>query len=910
MALSWNEIKERAIAFSKKWEDTTDENADAKPFLIDFFNIFGVSDRRVNSFEHRVTKRNGRNGYIDMLWKGNILIEMKSRGKDLDRAYQQATDYFDGLKEYDLPKYILVCDFHTFRLYDLEADKTFEFTLDQLYKRVNLFGFIAGYSSKVELKEQDPVNIKAAEAMAKLHDSLKEIGYDGHDLELYLVRLLFCLFADDSSIFNKNIFYDYVRNHSAEDGSNLASAINELFEILNTPTDKRLKNISDELNAFPYVNGKLFEERLPLASFDSKMRKIVLECCALDWGKISPAIFGSMFQGVMDTDKRRNLGAHYTSEKNILKLIKPLFLDELWAEFEKVKNNERQLKIFHQKISSLRFLDPACGCGNFLIVTYRELRLLELEVLKALNGTQRVFNIADLVMCNVDQFAGIEYEEFPAQIAKVAMWLIDHQMNMLCSAEFGEYFVRLPLRKSANIIQGDALELDWNEVAPKEQLSYIIGNPPFVGARLMSKEQSAQIERVFDHIRGAGNLDYVTAWYAKAAQYIQGTRIKTAFVSTNSIVQGEQVGILWRVLLEKYNVHIHFAHRTFKWSNEAKGNAGVYCVIIGFANFDTDNKTIFEYEDITGEPHILRAKNINPYLVDAKNTLIENRSKPLCDVPTIGIGNKPIDGGNYLFTKEEMEEFIELEPKSAQYFRPWYGAVEFIQQKPRYCLWLGDCSPSELRSMPHCMERVKNVRELRLASKSEGTRKIAETPTRFHVENMPESSYIIVPSVSSENRKYIPMGFMGSDSMASNLVLIIPEGTLYHFGVLTSAMHMAWTKCVCGRLKSDFRYSAGIVYNNFPWVENITDKQREKIEQCAEAVLEARKMFPNSSLADLYDPLAMPPALMKAHQALDKAVDAAYRSAPFTSDSQRMEFLFDLYNKYNATLFDSKKKKK
>lgn len=910
MALSWNEIKERAIAFSKKWEDTTDENADAKPFLIDFFNIFGVSDRRVNSFEHRVTKRNGRNGYIDMLWKGNILIEMKSRGKDLDRAYQQATDYFDGLKEYDLPKYILVCDFHTFRLYDLEADKTFEFTLDQLYKRVNLFGFIAGYSSKVELKEQDPVNIKAAEAMAKLHDSLKEIGYDGHDLELYLVRLLFCLFADDSSIFNKNIFYDYVRNHSAEDGSNLASAINELFEILNTPTDKRLKNISDELNAFPYVNGKLFEERLPLASFDSKMRKIVLECCALDWGKISPAIFGSMFQGVMDTDKRRNLGAHYTSEKNILKLIKPLFLDELWAEFEKVKNNERQLKIFHQKISSLRFLDPACGCGNFLIVTYRELRLLELEVLKALNGTQRVFNIADLVMCNVDQFAGIEYEEFPAQIAKVAMWLIDHQMNMLCSAEFGEYFVRLPLRKSANIIQGDALELDWNEVAPKEQLSYIIGNPPFVGARLMSKEQSAQIERVFDHIRGAGNLDYVTAWYAKAAQYIQGTRIKVAFVSTNSIVQGEQVGILWRVLLEKYNVHIHFAHRTFKWSNEAKGNAGVYCVIIGFANFDTDNKTIFEYEDITGEPHQLRAKNINPYLVDAKNTLIENRSKPLCDVPTIGIGNKPIDGGNYLFPKEEMEEFIELEPKSAQYFRPWYGAVEFIQQKPRYCLWLGDCSPSELRTMPHCMERVKNVREFRLASKSEGTRKIAETPTRFHVENMPESSYIIVPKVSSERRRYIPMGFMDSTPLTSDLCFMVPEGTLYHFGVLTSAMHMAWTKCVCGRLKSDFRYSAGIVYNNFPWVENPTPKQVERIEQCAEAVLEARKQFPNSSLADLYDPLAMPPALMKAHQALDKAVDAAYRSAPFTSDSQRMEFLFDLYNKYNATLFDSKKKKK
>lgn len=897
MTLSWNEIKDRAIAFSKKWADATDENAEAKPFLIDFFNIFGVSDRRVNKFEYKVPKRSGGSGYIDMLWKGKILIEMKSRGKNLDKAYKQANEYFDGLEEYDLPQYIMVCDFHRFKLENIDDGKVYEFTIDELYKKIRLFGFIAGYNTKVELKEQDPVNIKAAESMAKLHDKLKEIGYEGHELELYLVRLLFCLFADDSSIFNKNIFYDYIKEHSAEDGVNLASTINELFEILNTPLDKRLKNISDELNAFPYVNGKLFEERLPLASFDSKMRNILLECCALDWDKISPAIFGSMFQGVMDSDKRRNLGAHYTSERNILKLIKPLFLDELWNEFEKIKNNEKQLKLFHKKISSLRFFDPACGCGNFLVVTYRELRLLELEVLKALYGKQQATNIAELVVCNVDQFAGVELEEFPAQIAKVAMWLVDHQMNMLCSAEFGEYFVRLPLRKSANIIQGDALELDWNEVAPKEQLSYIIGNPPFVGARLMSKEQSAQIERVFDHIRGAGNLDYVTAWYAKAAQYIQGTRIKVAFVSTNSIVQGEQVGILWRVLLEKYNVHIHFAHRTFKWSNEAKGNAGVYCVIIGFANFDTDNKTIFEYEDINSEPHILRAKNINPYLVDAKNTLIENRSKPLCDVPTIGIGNKPIDGGNYLFTKEEMEEFIELEPKSAQYFRPWYGAVEFIQQKPRYCLWLGDCSPSELRAMPHCMERVKNVREFRLASKSEGTRKIAETPTRFHVENMPESSYIVIPLHSSENRKYIPMGFLTPDNLCSNAVEMLTDVTLYHFGVLTSAMHMAWMRCICGRIKSDFRYSAGIVYNNFPWVENITDKQREKIEQCAEAVLEARKQFPNSSLADLYDPLAMPPALMKAHQALDKAVDAAYRSVPFTSDSQRMEFLFELYDK-------------
>lgn len=910
MALSWNEIKERAIAFSKKWEDTSDENADAKPFLVDFFNIFGISDRRVKSFEHRVTKLDGRNGYIDMLWRGNILIEMKSRGKNLDRAFKQATEYFAGLAEYDLPKYILVCDFNTFRLHDLDKEKSFEFPLKDLYKRVHLFGFIAGYNTKIELKEQDPVNLKAAEAMAKLHDKLKEIGYDGHSLELYLVRLLFCLFADDTTIFNKNIFYEYVRNHSSEDGANLASVINEIFEILNTPKEKRLKNIPDELNEFPYVNGKLFEERLPLASFDSKMRAILLNCCALDWGSISPSIFGSMFQGVMDSSKRRNLGAHYTSEKNILKLISPLFLDELKAEFERAKTNEKQLLALHKKISTMRFLDPACGCGNFLIVTYRELRLLELDILKALYGSQQTFNISDLILCNVDQFVGIECEEFPAQIAKVAMWLMDHQMNMLCSREFGEYFVRLPLRHAANIIHGDALELEWNEVIPQEELSYIIGNPPFVGARLMTKEQSKQIESVFDNIRGAGNLDYVTAWYAKAAKYIQNTRIKVAFVSTNSIVQGEQVGILWNILLNKYGVKIHFAHRTFKWSNEAKGRAAVYCVIIGFANFDTDNKTLFEYEDITGEPHILKARNINPYLVDAKNTLIENRTTPICDVPAIGIGNKPIDGGNYLFTKEEMEEFIRLEPRSEQYFRPWYGAVEFIQQKPRYCLWLGDCSPSELRSMPLCMERVKNVQAFRLASKSEGTCKIAETPTRFHVENMPESSYIIIPRVSSENRKYIPMGFLDPITLTSDSSVIIPNGNLYHFGVLTSAMHMAWTKCVCGRLKSDFRYSASIVYNNFPWPWNISDKRQERIEQCAEAVLEARKQFPNASLADLYDPLAMPPALMKAHQALDRAVDAAYRSAPFTTDTQRIEFLFDLYNQYNAELFNTKKKKR
>lgn len=909
MALSWNEIKERAIAFSKKWEDATNEDSEAKPFLIDFFNIFGVSNRRVTSFEHRVEKLNHRDGYIDMLWKGNILIEMKSFGKNLDKAYNQARDYFPGLKEHELPKFILVCDFQNFRLYDLESDRRYDFTLKELYKKVNLFGFIAGYGAKVEIKEQDPVNIKAAEAMGRLHDQLKSIGYDGHDVELYLVRLLFCMFADDTTIFNKDIFVDYITRHSAQDGVNLASTINEVFEVLNTPAERRLKNIADDLNEFPYVNGKLFEERLPLASFDSKMREILLDCCGLNWGKISPAIFGSMFQSVMNPAERRNLGAHYTSETNILKLIKPLFLDDLLTEFEKVKGNEKQLTAFHEKISKLRFLDPACGCGNFLVITYRELRLLELEVLKILQGKQLVTNIEYRILCDVDNFFGIEYEEFPAQIAQVALWLMDHQMNMLFSQEFGQYFVRLPLRKSATIRHGDALEVDWNSLIANSELSYIVGNPPFVGAKLMTEFQRGQVVREFDGAKGAGTLDYVTAWYAKAARYIEGTNIRAAFVSTNSIVQGEQVGTLWGLLIDRYHVKIHFAHRTFRWNNEARGKAAVYCVIIGFANFDTDRKLIFEYEDIRGEAHPVSAKNINPYLVDAPNILINNRSNSICNVPKMSFGNMPLDGGHLLFTDSEKIEFIAKEPAAEKFFKPLISAKEFLNGEKRWCLWLVDASPAELRAMPSVMQRVESVRKFRSDSVAPSTRKFAETPTLFRDRNNPET-FIAIPSTTSENRKYIPMGFFDTNSVANNSCHIVADATLFHFGVLTSAMQMAWVKYVCGRLKSDYRYSKDIVYNNFPWAENPTDKQIARIEECATKVLEARALFADSSLADLYDPITMPPALVKAHNELDRAVDAAYRSAPFTSDSSRIEFLFDLYTKYNSTLFAKQPKVK
>jgi hypothetical protein len=956
MTLSWNEIKDRALKFSKEWADTSNEEADAKPFLVEFFNVFGISSKRVSTFEHRVKKLDDKDGYIDLLWKGTILIEMKSRGKNLDKAYQQAIDYTHGLKQHELPKYILVCDFENFRLYDLEENKTIEFKLNDLVNNVQNFGYLLGYQKKV-YKEQDPANIKAAELMGKLHDRLEEIGYTGHPLEVYLVRILFCLFAEDTTIFNKQQFQEYIEQRTNEDGSDLAAKLQELFQVLNTPREKRFKNLDEQLADFPYVNGKLFEEILPMASFDSKMRQALLDCCYIDWSKISPAIFGSMFQSVMNPKERRNLGAHYTSETNILKLIKPLFLDELWREFETIKDNKNKLHEFHKKLSKLKFLDPACGCGNFLVITYRELRLLEFEVLKALNKSGQTFiDVSQILLINVDQFSGIEYEEFPARIAEVAMWLIDHQMNMLVSNEFGQYFARLPLNKSANIVHADALETDWqsllnpiNEInvvakhaniylveeskqeygsvnvqtetfeihkgnipQKKEEIKFdfILGNPPFIGAKIMSQFQRNSVVREFDNIQGAGVLDYVTAWYIKAAKYIQGTKTKVAFVSTNSIVQGEQTSILWGQMLNVYGIKIHFAHRTFKWSNEAKGNAAVYCVIVGFANFDTPNKSIFEYEDIKGEAHELKAKNINPYLVDAKDIFVGKRRKPICNIPEISFGSMPNDGGNFLFTDEEKKEFLAKEPKSEKFFKPLISAHEFLNGHKRWCLWLKNANPTELKEAKLVTERVENVRKLRAESTRQATQKLASFPSLFGEDRQPNGDYVLIPRHSSENRKYIPMGFFDENSIASDSCLFIEGAKLYHFGILMSTIHMTWVKNMCGRIKSDYRYSNELVYNNYPFPENPSDKQVKAIETAAQKVLDARLQFPNSSLADLYDPLTMPPALVKAHNELDKAVDLAYRPQAFTSEANRMVFLFELYEKYTADLFSKEKPKK
>ncbi|MGZ9735991.1 DNA methyltransferase [Flavobacterium sp. GNP002] len=906
MALSWNEIKDRAVRFSKEWENTTNEEADAKSFLDAFFDVFGITRKKIGTFEHRVKKLSDADGYIDLLWKGTILVEMKSRGKNLNKAFQQAIDYTHGLKQNELPKYVLVCDFYYFRLYDTEEQTTVEFTLNDLVQNVQSFGYLLGYQKKT-YKEQDPANIKAAELMGKLHDRLEEIGYEGHPLEVYLVRILFCLFAEDTTIFDKQQFQDFIENRTADDGSDLAGKIQELFQVLNTPKEKRFKNLDEQLNDFPYVNGKLFEEVLPSASFDTKMRLALLDCCYIDWSKISPAIFGSMFQSVMNPKERRNLGAHYTSESNILKLIKPLFLDELWTEFESIKGNKNKLPEFHKKISQLKFLDPACGCGNFLVITYRELRLLELEVLRATyKSGQGVLDIREIMWLDVDMMCGIEYEEFPARIAEVAMWLMDHQMNMMISNEFGQYFARLPLKKSARIVHGNALEVNWEEVISKKDLSYIIGNPPFIGSRIMNKQQKEDLTRVFNNSKNVGELDYVTGWYLNAAKYIQNTKIKVAFVSTNSIVQGLQTAILWGQMINKYDIKIHFAHKTFKWSNEAKGNAAVYCVIVGFANFESNNKSIFEYEDIKGEAHEIKAKNINPYLVDGKNIFVEKKSYPICNVPKMNFGNMPADGGELLFTTEEKNIFIEREPQSRKYFRKILGSQELINNIERWCLWLEDIEPNELKKLKLVLDRVQNVKKIR---ENSSRPQLASIPHLFAQITQPKGlDFIIIPSVSSERRKYIPIGFENSNVVASNLCLIIPNGNLFHFGVLMSQMHMAWVKTTCGRLKSDFRYSKDIVYNNYPWPENPTEKQIKTIEEKAQNVLDVRALFPASSLADLYDPLTMPPALVKAHNELDKAVDAAYSKQTFSSEAKRMEFLFELYEKYTAGLFVKEKK--
>lgn len=888
MGLTWQDIRKRAYEFTDEWKDETRENAEAKTFLDQFFNVFGINRRKVAVFEQQINRPDGTRGYMDLLMPGKVLIEMKSSEKSLVRAYEQAKDYFQNLRDYELPQYIMTCNFQAFRLNNLDTGQEWTFNILDFPDRIELFDFLVGYGN-VEVYEQDPVNIQAAEQMAKIHDELKESGYEGHDLEVFLVRILFCMFADDTGIFELNQFYTYLRN-SKEDGSDMYGRLSELFDVLNQPDNQRQSFMRDELKGFPYVNGELFSERIRGAYFTSELYENLLECTQLDWSKISPAIFGSMFQGIMDAEKRRELGVHYTSEENIMKVIKPLFLDELYVEFEKCYGDKRKLQNLNEKLSSLRFADFACGCGNFLVIAYREIRKLELKIVKELLEGQQILDIKQFLNCGVDQFYGIEYEEFAAQVSKVAMWLMDHQMNRLCSLELGQYIIRLPLTESAKIYHGNALTIDWHDVLVPDNNTIILGNPPFVGARIMSNEQKSELIEIFSGVRNAGNLDYVTGWYLKSAEYMNNTKARTGLVSTSSICQGDQAGILWDLLMNEHNIYINFAYRSFIWSNEARGKAAVHCVIVGFSKIKRKDNYIFE------EDTVIEVENINPYLVDGPNIVVKSRNTPLCNVPNMGIGNKPIDGGNYLFTKEEMGEFVKEEPLSKEYFRPWVGAKEFINRYYRYCLWLGNASPSELTKMPRVIERIENVRQLRLESKSPGTRKLADFPTRFHVENMPKNDYLLIPSTSSESRRYIPIGYMNKNVLSSNAVHIIPDANLYHFGVLTSIMHMSWMRTVAGRLKSDYRYSKDIVYNNFPWPD-ANPKQMERIAEIGKEIINARRKYADSNYGDLYNPLTMPYDLLRAHQKMDREVDKLYRTKAFVTESERVSFLMNRYKK-------------
>jgi N-6 DNA Methylase len=930
LRLDWNDIRARAAKFAEEWKDAHYERGETQTFYNEFFELFGVTRRRLASFEYGVKLPENKRGFLDLFWKGKLLIEQKSKGRDLKPARKQALEYFPGLKEDDLPRYILLSDFRTFELYDLDIDpnRPLKFRLDQLPDHVQSFGFIVGQERRI-FRDQDPANIQASSIMGALHDTLEESGYKGHSLERFLVRLLFCLFADDTGIFQPlGIFEEYVAN-TREDGADVGAALGNLFQVLNTIERERQKTISDELNKFPYINGDLFAENLPLPHFDRGMREKLLAACGFKWESISPAIFGALFQSVMNKEERRKKGAHYTSEKNILKVIEPLFMDDLRDEFERIRvlrrGREKVLEDFHEKLSKMTFFDPACGCGNFLVIAYRELRELETALLKELHPEQRVTDIGLYTKVNVDQFYGIEIEEFPARIAEVAMWMTDHIENVRLSAAFGEAYARIPLTKSPSILNADALEIEWAKVLTPVSCSFVLGNPPFIGAKFQSEAQRLQVRRIAALGGTGGSLDYVCAWFLKAGEYVKGSKAKIAFVATNSITQGEQVAQLWPLLFNRYSLEIAFAHRTFVWLSDARGSAQVHCVIVGLAVASEEPKVkrLFSYPKVDGDPVESPHASLSPYLFDASNLtdrhlVISEVSRPLFGSPPMIIGSKPIDGGYLIFSDEERVEFLAREPGAKEFMRPFIGGVEYTQGRGRWILALQSASPSTIRGMPAVMERLQFVREYREgrrpARKKEeadfkkpgiSARALASTPAKFHVTVIPTQPFLAVPENTISTRDYPPLGWLSPPIIPSNKLRFIKDADVWHFSVLTSRMHTAWLRYIGGRIKSDFQYSIGIVYNPFPWPASPDEKVRNRIEALGNAVLDARRKYPGSTLADLYDPDTMPQVLNKAHQVLDLAVDKLYRKEPFASDRERVEHLFKLYENLTAPMLAS-----
>ena len=890
------EQKAAAKKFAESWKGKGYEKGQSQLFWIELLTkVYGVEDiSAFISFEDQVHLDH--TSFIDgYILSTRVMIEQKSLGKDLNKPikqsdgslltpFQQAKRYITELPVSKHPRWVVTCNFSEFYVYDMERPngEPEKIKLADLPKEYYRLSFLTKTDSE-HIKKEMEVSLQAGELVGKLYNAILKQYHDPENpdslrsLNMLCVRLVFCLYAEDAGIFGRHeMFHDYLSKYDVKD---VRKALIELFRMLDTKECDRDSYDDTPVAEFPYVNGGLFaDEDIEIPQFNEEIVDLLLKNASedFDWSKISPTIFGAVFESTLNPETRRSGGMHYTSIENIHKVIDPLFLDKLKAELEEIKTDDKPKSIedkvgkFQKKLAGLKFLDPACGSGNFLTETYISLRRLENEAIKlTIDKGQLMFDTGDVIRVSIGQFYGIEINDFAVTVAKTALWIAESQMMHETEEIISKDLDFLPLKTNAYIKEGNALRIDWETVVPKSELSYIMGNPPFVGARLMSDGQKADVFSVFDGVKNNGNLDYVSCWYKKAADLMTGTEIRTALVSTNSITQGEQVAILWKNLFQS-GVHIDFAYRTFIWDSEASSKAHVHCVIVGFSK--AYNKRIKHLFD-NGTTKTVT--NINGYLVEADNIVIESRTKSLCKVPQIGIGNKPIDDGNYLFTKEEYESFIKTEPLSKPYFKLWYGSQEFINRKPRYCLWLGDCSPRVLRSMPECLKRVENVRNFRLSSKSEGTRKLADNPTRFHVENMPQSTYIVIPEVSSEKRRYIPMGFMMPEVLCSNLVKIIPNATLYHFGVLTSNVHMAWVRTICGRMKSDYRYSKDIVYNNFPWC-NPTPEQKALIEQTAQSILDARALYPDCSLADLYDEVTMPSELRKAHQANDRAVMKAY----------------------------------
>ena len=912
MRLSWNEVRVRAASFAKEWRDAAYEKGETQSFYNDFFEVFDVRRRSVARYEEHVTKLDNGRGFIDLFWPGVLIVEQKSAGRGLDKAYGQAGEYFDALPERDRPRYILVSDFQTFELHDLDEREVVAFSLADLPAHVEAFGFILGVQRR-RFRDQDPVNIEAAELVGRLHDALDDAGYRGHDLERFLVRIVFCLFADDTGVFEpRDILFDFLESRTRQDGSDLGAMLAQLFQVLNTPEDDRTATLDEDLARFPYVNGDLFEEPLRIPAFDASMREKLLDACRFDWSNISPAIFGALFQSVMDPVERRKRGAHYTTETNILKVIEPLFLDDLRAEFERLKrrkDNRRRadLRRYQRKLGNLTFFDPACGCGNFLIIAYRELRELEIQVLKEIHPDRQLDVLArDLSVVDVDQFYGIELGEFPARIAETALWMMDHIMNNRLSLEFGQTYVRIPLETSPHIVHGDALETDWSDLLSPDECSFVFGNPPFGGSKFQSKAQRAQVRGIVDLGGTGGTLDYVTAWFVKAGEYVApGTRI--GFVATNSITQGEQVAQLWPILFDRCGLEIAFAHRTFAWGSDARGKAHVHVVIIGLDGRDQvpGRKRLFSYPDINGDPEETRHAALSPYLFDAggladPHLTVRKANRPINGLRRLKTGVQMIDNGILTFREAQRDALLEAEPSAAPFLRKYIGGDEFINGFHRWILYLRDIEPSELRRLPMVADRVARVRAYRAGSPRPSTRRMADFPTLVGVDERLDANYLVIPNTSSERREYVPIGWLSPSVIANQKLRILPDANLGEFALLTSTMHMAWMRTVAGRMKSDYMYSVGVVYNTFPtptrWASN------DRLESLAQAILDARAAYPNATLADLYDPDLMPPALRRAHRALDRAVDRLYRSRGFVSERERAEHLFMLYEKMRAPL--------